>query len=106
MEPYKIQIAMAVTLTPQKTESESIMLNITYEINGKKVNPKSFGNAIEQAILNQVTEHIKKTVGSVRCSEHHQAPKIKVKGRSLDKLSFEVSGCCEQLIEKVKQKLK
>ncbi len=82
------------------------MIDITYEINGRKVNPNSFGNAIEQAVLGQIADHIKKAVGSVRCPEHHQAPKIKVKGRNLDNLSFEVSGCCEKLIEKVTQKLK
>lgn len=97
---------MAVILVLQKIKSERAMIDITYEINGKKINTTSFGSAIEQATLNQLSEHIKKAVGSVRCPEHHQTPKIKVKGRNLENLSFEVSGCCKQIIEKVTQELK
>ena len=56
-------------------------MDISFEINGKKV-------------------------GSIRCPEHNKSANIKGKGRSLDKLKFEVSGCCEKLINKVKLKLR
>jgi hypothetical protein len=64
------------------------------------------GNALESAVLKSAQESIIKSVGSAQCSEHAQRPKVKVKGRNLDSLSFEVSGCCDQLIEAVKKKLK
>lgn len=82
------------------------MLDLSFEINGRKVNPNKIENALETAVLNKVTESIKKTVGSIRCSEHHQAPKIKVKGKNLNDLSFNVSGCCEGLIAEVKSKFR
>ena len=82
------------------------MTYISFEINGRKVSPRNMGNALEAAVLQSVQESIKKTVGSARCPTHGQTPKIKVKGRKLDSLSFEVSGCCDQLIETVKKKLK
>lgn len=82
------------------------MIDISFEINGKKVSPRNVGNALESALLQSVQESITKSVGSARCPVHGQRPKIKVKGRNLDSLSFEVSGCCEQLIETVKKKLK
>ena len=82
------------------------MIDISFEINGRKVSPRNMGNALESAVLKSVQESITKSVGSVRCPEHVQKPKVKVKGRNLDSLSFEVSGCCDQLIETVKKKLK
>ncbi len=82
------------------------MIDISFEINSRKVSPRNIGDALESAMLQSVQESIAKAVGSARCPEHHQSPKIKVKGRNLDSLSFEVSGCCDQLIETVKKKLK
>jgi hypothetical protein len=59
-------------------------------------------------VLSGVAESIKSSVGSIsiRCAEHGQAPKIKIKGRNIDNLSFDVSGCCDSLINKVEAKLK
>jgi len=85
---------------------ENKVIEISFEINGKKVNPNNIKDALEAAFLNSVQESIRKSVGSVRCQEHGQSPKIKVKGRNLDTLSFEVVGCCEGLIEEAKRKLK
>ena len=82
------------------------MIDISFEINGRKVSPHNMGNTLESALLQSVQESITKSVGSARCPEHGQKPKIKVKGRELDSLNFEVSGCCDQLIETVKKKLK
>jgi len=81
------------------------MFDISFEIGGRKVNPRNMKDALEKAVLSGVADNIKKKVKSVRCSEHHKGAQVKVKGRSLDKLSMEVSGCCDELIEKVKKKL-
>ncbi len=81
------------------------MFDISFEVGGRKVNPKSMKDALAKAVLESATESIKKKVKSIRCHEHHSGAKIKVKGKSLDKLSMEVSGCCDVLIEKVKKKL-
>ena len=82
------------------------MIDIPFEINGRKVTPRNMGNALESSLLQSVQDSITKSVGAARCPVHGQRPKIKVEGRKLDSLSFEVSGCCDQLIEKVKKKLK
>jgi len=82
------------------------MIDISFEINGRKVSPRNMGNALESALLQSVQESITKAIGSTRCPEHGQKPKINVKGRKLDSLNFEVSGCCNQLIETVQKKLK
>ena len=82
------------------------MVEISFEINGRKVRPNQIGEALTKAVLGKVQERIKKTVGSARCPEHGSTAKITCKGRSADQLSFEVSGCCQKLIDSVKAKLK
>lgn len=82
------------------------MIDITYEINGRKVNPRNLGNALEKAMLEEITSSIKKSVGNIRCKEHGSRPKVKVKGRSLDNLNIQVEGCCDDLIKQVERKLK
>jgi len=82
------------------------MIEITFKINGKKVNPNNIGNAIEASILASIQDSIKKSVGSVCCPTHRKYPKITVKGQNLDNLSLEIKGCCEEITETIKAKLK
>ena len=81
------------------------MFDIKFEINGRSVNPNNIGDAIEKAALELVREHITKNFGSVKCPEHHLGAKIIAKGRNADNLSFDVSGCCQKLIDEVSKKL-
>lgn len=81
------------------------MIDISFELNGRKVSPNNLGNALEAAMLNSIKESISQSVGSIRCAEHGERAKIKAKGRSLDSLSLEVTGCCDALIDQVKKKL-
>jgi len=79
---------------------------LKFEINGRKVSSDQFGEALTKAALEKAQEHLKKVVGSARCPEHGATAKITFKGRSVDKLSYDVSGCCQKLIDGVKAKLK
>lgn len=81
-------------------------MDIKFEIGGKRVDPKNIANALEQAVLKQVSEGVVKSLNSVRCAEHNQTPNVTVKGLSLDKLSFEITGCCQALIDAATAKLK
>lgn len=74
------------------------MVKIEIDTNGLK-------SAIEKAAVKAITERVKKTVGTLRCADHAKSPTVKIKGSFLKNLSFEVSGCCEELISKVKKKL-
>ena len=80
------------------------MIEITFEINGRKVNPNRIGDAFEAAALETVKKQIVERVGSIRDPRTGERPKIKVKGRDLNNLSFEVTGS-EELIQRVKEKL-
>ena len=81
------------------------MPDISFEMNGQKVNPRNIGDAFEAAVLASIKDSVTKSVGSVRCAEHGERPSVKVVGRNLDNLNLEVKGCCDDLIERVKRKL-
>ncbi len=81
------------------------MFDITFKLNGRKVRPNQIGDALEKALLQKVEDDIKKKVATVRCPEHGQAAQIVASGRSIDKLRFDIKGCCEKLISDVKKKL-
>ena len=81
------------------------MIDIKFEINGRRIDPRNIGDALEGAMLSAITQGLQKRVGACRCSVHGAAPKLIGKGRGIDKLNFEVSGCCEKLIADVKSKL-
>jgi len=82
------------------------MIDISFEIGGKKVSPNNIQNALESAMVSEITNSIKKSVQGITCPDHGGRPKLKVKGRNLKKLSVEVSGCCDKLTDRVQQKLK
>jgi len=82
------------------------MVDVSFKINGCKVDPGNMEDPLESVILNRVQDLILESFGSNRCKEHGACPKVTVKGRDLDNLSMNVSGCCDVFIDQVKQKLK
>jgi hypothetical protein len=86
------------------------MFDVSFEVNGKKVPQKDFGktfaSAIEAEMYKRVQESVKRAVGNAVCTVHGKAPSVVVKGSGLSDLSFEVHGCCHDLIDQVTQKLK
>ena len=81
------------------------MIDVFFEIGGKKVKPDQVGNALEKAVFQRVTESVKEALSSVQCSEHGERPTVIVKGKTIDKISFEIRGCCQSLIDRTLKKL-
>jgi hypothetical protein len=81
------------------------MIDISFDINGRKVSPGLIGDALARAALRSIQEQIVKKVGAIRDPRTGERPKIAVKGRGLKNLSFEVTGS-ERLIALVGQKLR
>jgi len=82
------------------------MLEIHFEINGRRVDPRNAGDALKAAVLKSVQDLIAAKVSAVRCPVHGEGPKIVAHGSSLDKLSMTVSGCCQELIDQATARLK
>jgi len=81
------------------------MVNISFEVGGRKVSSDQFGAALEKAALEQIADSIKKKLSSVRCNEHGERPSVKIKGNGLSDLKFEVCGCCQGLIDQATKKI-
>jgi hypothetical protein len=60
---------------------------------------------LDEATRKKVAEYIQKRVGGMRCPDHDEAPTIICKGDRLDRLSFDVEGCCQKIIYLVREKL-
>jgi hypothetical protein len=82
------------------------MVDIHFEINGRRVGPNQITDALTKAVLEEAAKQIKQRAGVIRCPTHGHYAKIIAKGRSAENLNFEVSGCCNDLIKKVEQSLK
>ncbi len=77
---------------------------ISLKINGRDVRPADLHNALESAFLEQIEQHIRETVGSIRHPDTGEFPTVVVSGPSLDNLRINVEGSPE-LIALVSERL-
>jgi len=82
------------------------MVEVTFEIKGKEVEPEGMKDVLDIIFLEHLRGEVRDCLGSVQCKKHDRMPKVKIKGQSLDNLTYEVSGCCPEFIEEVKEKIK
>lgn len=82
------------------------MVKIKFEINGREVKPEDFATSLEKALIKNIEEDIRKKLSSVKCPVHGEYPEVICRGHDLRNLSFEVKGCCQKLIEMVREKFK
>ncbi|OPL10051.1 MAG: hypothetical protein AVO34_12400 [Firmicutes bacterium ML8_F2] len=82
------------------------MIEIYFEVDGKKVSLDNFGDEFEKSMYAEVINSISNLLGSVSCPEHHQKPSVTfVKGDGSE-LSWKVGGCCQALIDAALNKFK
>ena len=80
------------------------MIEVTFEIGGRKIRLNQIKDALERAMFEQIREGLIKRIGNIRDPETNAVPKLRVKGRSLENFSIEVEGS-PYLIEQVKHRL-
>ncbi len=68
-------------------------------------NFKAMRTQVEKTVMAQIEKVIISAVGSARCSEHKKYAELNLSGKGLDKLDFQVNGCCAEFIAKVEAKL-
>jgi hypothetical protein len=64
-----------------------------------------FSGFDENAILKDVEKNVADRLRRVRCPDHHQPPTVRPK-RVGTKLKWEVTGCCQKLIDLALRALK
>ena len=65
-----------------------VNIDVKFVVGAREVSPEKFADALMVAALESIKKHIQEKLGRVRCPEHHEAPRVEVKGPSLDKLEF------------------
>jgi hypothetical protein len=80
------------------------MIDISFEINGRKIRPNQVTNELERALIQQIEQHIRDKLRHVRDPGTGLRPKIRVKGHNLRNLQLEVSGP-ESILEETKRLL-
>ena len=81
------------------------MIEVSFEIGGRKVRPNQIKDALERAMFEQVRDHVVEMLRGVRDPETGSRPKLRVIGRSLDDLKIEVEGS-PKLVEEVTRRLR
>ncbi|ABA03524.1 hypothetical protein Nwi_0257 [Nitrobacter winogradskyi Nb-255] len=77
---------------------------IYFEINGKRIKPGDFGDALMQAVLKSLEAQIREKIGSIRDPETGEFPVVVMRGDSLENLKMHVEGSPE-LIALVRERM-
>ena len=81
------------------------MFKTSLELNGRPVRSGALGRELEKAMVKEVEDSVKKTVSQVHCRTHGQVARVTVRGRTLRNMEFDISGCCDDLVNEVRQRL-
>ena len=73
------------------------MMDIYFEIGGKRIKPGDIGDAIMQASFEMIAAHIRESVGSIRDPETGEFPTIVLRGNDIDNLQIHVEGSPEMI---------
>lgn len=77
------------------------MINISFEINGKRITPDQVGDALEAAMLKGVAEKATEVVKSKLSPEEQSQISIEIVGTSLEDLSLHATGP-QEILDKIK----
>ena len=82
------------------------MVDISFEIKGITVTPAEMKDVLDVMFMEHLHDEISNRIGSMRCQKHGLEPRVTVKGQSLDDLIYEVTGCCDDLVNEARKKIK
>lgn len=83
----------------------TLEIPFAFEIGGKPINPADITDPHEVAVLKNVVNSIIDRIEDMQCPLHKQPPRFVCRGDSVDDLSLEVLGCCDSLVDMVKERL-
>lgn len=68
------------------------MLNMHFEIDGRRVDPKNITDELERSIVQSIADDLRTKLGSIRDPDTGEFPTVVVRGNSLDNLSITMEG--------------
>ena len=79
------------------------MVRIVFIVDGHKVDAEDtevgFPRPLERAMAGAMISHVRRRMGTLRCPQHREFPRVTGSGPSLEQLAFSVEGCCQRLID-------
>ena len=80
-----------------------MILDIQFEIGGRKLDPCFIGDSVEKATLLYVARLIRKKFSAIRVPDREDPLKVLIKGEDVDHLHFELEGS-QSILDQVKDK--
>ncbi len=76
-------------------------------MSGIKLSVKANVNSIDlnRKIIRTLEAKLEREISSLICSVHGQKPKLSLSGESLDDVRLDIRGCCDEIIQKAREKL-
>jgi len=82
-----------------------VEIPFAFEIGGKPLNPADVKDPEQSAQLQQIVDSIVDRVEDMKCPVHNEHPRFLCHGDSIEELSLEVYGCCDGLVDMVRNRL-
>lgn len=76
------------------------MVEIEFILRGRAMKIDEVEDLRERAVLKQIERSITERIGETRCAKHGASPRLTATGPRADALTFDVSGCCQDLLTK------
>lgn len=80
------------------------MAEIVFKIDGQRVSLEEFTDSLKQQVYAQVARVVKDKIQDVECPEHGQRPTVVMK-ENVEGFEFEIEACCEELVERTRERL-
>ena len=80
-----------------------MMLEIHFEIGGRKLDPCFIGDSVEKATLLYVARLIRKKFSAIRVSDREDPLRVLIKGEDVDHLHYELEGS-QSILQQVRDK--
>jgi hypothetical protein len=77
-------------------------MSLEYRRDGQKVSRDQWFDGLADDVRSAALEEVQKKLESVRCPEHGQRPTVTME-RTADGASFNIEGCCEDLVERAQR---
>ena len=82
------------------------MIEVVFVLRGQQVALDELEDVRERAVLKQIEQSIRDRVGGLCCPDHGASPRLTATGSRADSMEFELSGCCQELMDRTTASLR
>jgi hypothetical protein len=87
------------------------MIKLEFKYNGRSIPSQDLGRTLAKDLTDKATKaavtSLQSQIRSIRCSSHGSTAQLKPKpARKAGELAFDITGCCEELVDLVRKKMR